>query len=99
MTVRVLAVVLMLTASTFAADVTPPLPATIPLIQGQPVKGQITKFDDQTVTVLAGEQTTDVPWTDVKPQAILALHERLLAKGGTGEQWLAVGVTLMKVEG
>ena len=83
----------------FATDVTPPLPATIPLVQGQPVKGQITKFDGETVTVLTGENSTDIPWTDVKPQAILPLHERLLAKGGTGEQWLAVGVTLMKADG
>jgi hypothetical protein len=96
---RLVALVLMLAVTASAAEVSPPLPATIPLIEGQPVKGQITKFDGETVTVLAGETATDIPWTDVKPQAIFALHERLLAKGGGGEQWMAVGVTLMKVAG
>ena len=66
---RVSIVLLAFATFAFATDVTPPLPATIPLIDAQPLKGQITRFDDQTVTVLTGETTTDVRWTDVKPQA------------------------------
>ena len=82
-----------------ATDVDPPVPATIPLTAGQPVKGQITAFTDETVQLVVGDSSVEVKWVDVKPQAVLALHERLLAKSGTAEQWLRAGETLMAVPG
>jgi hypothetical protein len=82
-----------------AADVDPPLPATIPLFVGQPVKGQITAYDGESVHLVAGDTSSEIKWTEVKPQAVLTLHERLIGKTGTGEQWMQAGVTLLKVPG
>jgi hypothetical protein len=94
-----LAVMLVIISVASAADVDPPLAATVPLLKGQPVKGQITSFDGESVRVVTGDTSIDIRWIDVKPQAVLALHERLLAKTGTAEQWLQAGVTLLKVPG
>jgi hypothetical protein len=89
----------MIAASALATDVNPPIPVTVPLLAGQPVKGQITSFDDEAVHLIAGDSTLDLKWTEVKPQAVLSLHERLLAKSNSAEQWMQAGVTLLKVPG
>jgi hypothetical protein len=97
--IRVIAILGLVTSVSHATDVDPPLPATIPLIVGQPVKGQITSFDADAVHLIAGDSALDVKWTDVKPQAVLALHERMLAKSGTAQDWMQAGVTLLSVPG
>src|SRR5688572_12810793 len=56
-------------APAHAAEVKPPVAATVPLRAGQPVRGQIVAFDAESVRLLAGESSLDVKWSDVKPEA------------------------------
>ncbi len=96
---RVGLLLLAVTSTALATDVSPPMPATIPLLVGQPVKGEITSFDGEVVRLTTGDSSIDIKWTDVKPQAVLTLHERLLAKSGTADDWIQVGVTLLGMPG
>ena len=92
-------ILLMLATTAFATDVNPPIPVAVPLLAGQPAKGQLTSFDDDGLHLTSGDTTMEIKWADVKPAAILSLHERLLAKSTSGEEWMQAGVTLLKVPG
>jgi hypothetical protein len=96
-----LVVFLALCATTFAKDITPPVPAVIPLLEGGEVRGKIGSFDAETCQVMVGAATEPrvVRWDAVQPRAVLALHERLLGSTGTAQEWLDVGRLLHHAPG